>query len=102
VADALRSGPRNIVRGGLHVSGADVREDLASVVAPTLLVWGARDRLVPPADAAAWRERLPDARSVLLAHAGHVPMVEAPQELGVAIEAFLEERLDDRSQDGRV
>lgn len=102
VTDALRSGPRNIVRGGLHVSGADIREELASVAAPTLLVWGARDRIVPPADAAVWRERLPGARSVVLAHAGHVPMVDAPEELGAAIESFLEERLDDAGQGGGV
>ena len=102
VGDAIRSGPRNIVRGGLHVSGADIREELSSIVAPTLLVWGARDRIVPTGDAAAWREGLPDARSVVLAHAGHVPMVEAPEELGAAIESFLQERLDDASDEGRV
>ena len=93
--DALRAGPRNLVRGGRHVAGADVRAELASVSAPTLLLWGAHDRLVPFHDAERWRECLPDARLVVLPNARHVPMVEAPDELAEAIARFREERLDD-------
>ena len=93
--DALRAGPRNIARGGLHVAGADIRDDLASVGAPTLLVWGARDRIVPAADGPVWRELLPHARLVVLPRAGHVPMADAPAELAAAIVAFREERLDE-------
>ena len=100
--DALRAGPRNLVRGGLHAAGADVSRELASVTAPTLLVWGARDRLVPVLDAAAWHERLPDARLVVLPRASHVPMVESPDELVDAIVAFREELLDERGDDGRA
>ena len=33
--DAMRTGPGNIVRGGLHVCRADIRDDLPSLVAPT-------------------------------------------------------------------
>ena len=46
--DALRAGPRNLVRGGRHVARAEVGADLASVTAPTLLLWGEHDRLVRP------------------------------------------------------
>lgn len=102
VGDALRSGPMNILRGGRHVSAAEIGEELASVVAPTLLVWGARDRIVPPAEAAVWQAKLAGARLVVLPRAGHVPMVEAPEELGTAIAAFLEERLDDPSDERSV
>ena len=98
--DAVRAGPRNLVRGSLHASGADVSGELPSVTAPTLLVWGARDRLVPVLDAAAWRERLPDARLVVLPRASHVPMVESPEELVDAIVTFREELLDERGDDG--
>ena len=95
-ADALRAGPGNIARGGLHVAAARIRDDLASVVAPTLLVWGDRDRIVPAAEGPVWREALPHARHVVLPRAGHVPMVEAPEALAEAILAFREERLDER------
>jgi len=95
--DALRAGPRNLVRGGRHVARADVGADLASVTAPTLLLWGEHDRLVPFRDAAQWRERLPGARLVVLANARHVPMLEAPDELAEAIAGFREERLDEPS-----
>lgn len=93
--DALRAGPRNLVRGGRHVARAEVGAELASVTAPTLLLWGEHDRLVPSRDAANWRDGLPDARLVVLANARHVPMLEAPEELAEAIARFREERLDE-------
>ena len=102
VTDALRSGPTNILRGGRHASAAELGEELASVVAPTLLVWGERDRVVPPEEAALWQTQLANARLVVLPRTGHVPMVEAPEELGTAIAAFLEERGDDPSDEPRV
>ena len=95
--DALRAGPRNLVRGGRHVAGAEVRAELASVTAPTLLLWGEHDRPSRFRDAARWRERLPGARLVVLANARHVPMLEAPDELAEAIAGFREERLDEPS-----
>ena len=94
-ADALRAGPRNILRGGRHASTADVRAELAAVTAPTLLVWGARDRIVPPLDGPVWRDALVDARLLLLPGAGHVPMVDAPDDLAAAIVAFREQPPDE-------
>ncbi len=94
-ADALRAGPRNLVRGGWHASTADVRADLESVVAPTLLVWGARDAIVPPVEGRVWQEALGDARLVVLSRAGHVPMIDAADELADVIVAFREKPLDE-------
>lgn len=94
-ADAVRAGPRNILRGGLHVCSRGVGDDVVAITAPTLLVWGARDRLVPPAEGHAWRERVAGSRLVMLPNAGHVPMLEAPDDLGAVIAAFREERLDE-------
>ena len=65
------------------------------MVAPTLLVWGERDRIVPPVWGPVWRDALVDARLVVLPGAGHVPMVEAPDDLADAILTFREERLDE-------
>jgi len=90
--DASRAGPANILRGARHVASADVKVEAQKVVAPTLLVWGAGDRLVPSAAAVRWLEVLANARLHIIATAAHVPMVEAPEELAVVIGKFRDER----------
>ena len=100
--DGLRAGPRNLARGGLHVARADVTAELAAVTAPTLLVWGARDGVVPIEEASIWLERMPDARLIVIPGAGHVPMVESPVELAEAIRSFLEERFDEARDHERM
>jgi pimeloyl-ACP methyl ester carboxylesterase len=49
---------------------------LYRVQCPTLLVWGAHDRLVPPAYGAAYKQHLPQAELQLIADCGHLPMFE--------------------------
>jgi pimeloyl-ACP methyl ester carboxylesterase len=56
VLDAARTGPPRLLAGALHATRADVRAEPRRIRAPTLLVWGDRDTLVPPPLAAAWRE----------------------------------------------
>jgi pimeloyl-ACP methyl ester carboxylesterase len=101
-SDALRSGPRHILRGGAYVATADVSTDLPAVTAPTLLVWGERDRLVPLAAGRVWEALLPRARLVVLPGVGHVPMAEAPEALVAAVAAFREEPLDEPRHDVRA
>lgn len=95
VTDALRAGPLNLVRGGLHAVSTDLRDDLANIASPTLLVWGERDRIVPFRLAAEWERVLPNARLVPLPRAGHVPMFDVPEELTAAVVEFLDETRDD-------
>ena len=54
----------------------DLEKWLHRVKLPTLVVWGDDDKIMPPANAALWRERLPDARLVMLDKCGHLPHVE--------------------------
>jgi pimeloyl-ACP methyl ester carboxylesterase len=91
-ADASRAGPANILRGARHVAAADARLDARKVAAPTLLVWGATDRLVPRTSADQWLEALANARLHVIPTASHVPMVEAPNELVTVIGDFRNER----------
>lgn len=91
VTDASRAGPANILRGARHVAGADARTEAEAVVAPTLLVWGSGDRLVPSANAEPWLDVLADARVHVIPSAGHVPMFEAPEELAAVIGEFRDE-----------
>jgi pimeloyl-ACP methyl ester carboxylesterase len=92
--DGLRAGPASLLLGGLYATRHDIRADLARVHVPTLLVWGERDPLVPAELAEEWTRALPDVRLVVLARAGHVPMFDAPADLGDAIRMFLDERGD--------
>jgi pimeloyl-ACP methyl ester carboxylesterase len=45
---------------------------------------------MPPANAALWHERLPDARLVMVDECGHLPHVEQPGIVARRILAFLE------------
>ena len=49
---------------------------LARISAPTLLLWGAQDRLLPLADARGFIGRLPQARLQVFDKLGHVPQEE--------------------------
>ena len=89
VHDALRAGPLALLRAARDLLAEDVRDDLASVAAPTLLVWGERDPLVPPALAAVLRREIANSRLLLLGETGHVPMFERPEEFNAALLAFL-------------
>ena len=97
-ADALRTGPLAVAHGIAYVSRRDLREELSTVRAPTLLVWGERDHLVPARIAEEWLRLLPDARLVPL-RCGHVPMLEEPHELAARMLAFLCEELADDAGD---
>jgi pimeloyl-ACP methyl ester carboxylesterase len=62
---------------------------LATIRAPTLLVWGERDAMIPFANSADYLKALPDARLVSIAGSGHLPQEEAAAESLAAVEAFL-------------
>ena len=62
---------------------------LRQIRAPTLLVWGNRDALIPIANAADYLRSLPDARLVTLDGAGHLPQEEDPERSLAAVAAFL-------------
>jgi pimeloyl-ACP methyl ester carboxylesterase len=98
VADALSVGALRLLAGIAFEAGCDVRPELAGVRAPTLLAWGARDRLVPIRLAEDWQRLLPAARVERLS-CRHVPMLEAPGELAAAMLGFLDGELGDDVRD---
>jgi len=67
---------------------------LASIAAPTLVVHGRHDRMIPVANAHLIAERIPDARLSILEESGHLYPTEEP-EVDDAIGAFLEAQADD-------
>jgi len=65
-------------------------ERLRGVQAPTLVLWGERDRWIPPAHAAAFAARLPVVSLHRYAGLGHVPMEEDPQRVAADLLPFLD------------
>jgi pimeloyl-ACP methyl ester carboxylesterase len=87
--DAMRAGPLTLLRAARDLLAEDVRDDLHAIVAPTLLVWGDRDALVPPSLAPAMRDEIRDAELVLLRGAGHIPYYDQPGQFDDALLRFL-------------
>jgi pimeloyl-ACP methyl ester carboxylesterase len=67
----------------------DPRPDLEHVRCPVLLLWGARDRLVPLADGFEYARRL-GAPIRALPAAGHLLVAERPEECAAILEDFLD------------
>ncbi|MGO7335645.1 alpha/beta fold hydrolase [Rhizobium leguminosarum] len=51
---------------------------LSRIPNETLIVWGDKDRMLPPSQASIWAERIPNARTLIVANAGHFAMQEDP------------------------
>ncbi len=66
-------------------------DKLPSVKAPTLVVWGDRDRVVPVVQAEEAAARLGDRRPTIFAGYGHLPHVECPDRFAEAVLRFLDE-----------
>jgi pimeloyl-ACP methyl ester carboxylesterase len=64
---------------------------LHRVQCPTLLVWGANDKLVPPSHGEAYRQHLPQAEFKRIADCGHLPMFEREAEFVETIARFASE-----------
>ena len=62
---------------------------LRRIKAPTLLVWGDRDALVPVRYAEDFAAGLADSQTVVVPDAGHLPTVEQPEAVISAIDSFL-------------
>lgn len=56
---------------------------------PTLLIWGAEDTLIPVEGALSFGERIDNSEKVILAQVGHLPMLEATDQVATAIRGFV-------------
>jgi pimeloyl-ACP methyl ester carboxylesterase len=57
---------------------------------PTHIVWGENDKVIPPAYAAALKERIGGATMATIPACGHLPHVEHPREVAATVAAFIE------------
>lgn len=68
-----------------------IRDRLSQIKAPTLIVWGDKDPLVPVRDAWEFGRLIPDSRVVVYEDTGHVAMLERPEAFNALLKEFLED-----------
>lgn len=66
---------------------------LPLITAPTLVLWGAQDTLVPVAHGERYAAAIPGARLVTVPECGHLPAIEQPGITAELIAAFVSEQL---------
>jgi pimeloyl-ACP methyl ester carboxylesterase len=92
VAEQLRgSGKPGFVDALDALSDYPIRDRLGEIAAPTLVVWGEDDALVPVRDAWEFGELIGDARVVVYEDAGHMAMLERPAAFNALVREFLKE-----------
>jgi pimeloyl-ACP methyl ester carboxylesterase len=96
VGDVWRIGVFRLWRVASDLLIYDITPALSQVRAPTLVVWGERDRLLGPELGEAFCEQIPDCRLVVVPRAAHIPMIEAPDAFNAVLIGFLQERPDER------
>jgi pimeloyl-ACP methyl ester carboxylesterase len=69
----------------------DDSAEVGRIGAPTLVIHGAEDRYVPPSNARALADAIPDARLRILEGAGHLVFVKRAEEVNREVLGFLEQ-----------
>jgi len=66
-----------------------LKKRIHRVTAPTLVIWGKEDRLVPVVYADEFTRRIPGARLQTVDGAGHAPQVEHPERVARMVREFI-------------
>jgi len=76
-----------------------IREGLPSISAPTLILWGRQDRILPVSQAVDAAGRIPGARLHIFERCGHMPNIEYPEEFNRLVLEFLQQDQAPGSED---
>ena len=82
--------PRTLQEGLQLLDRLDLRDELPMLRVPSLWLAGRRDRLVPAGAMPAAAALAPNARSVVVANAGHAPFLGATDQVAQEIAAFMD------------
>jgi pimeloyl-ACP methyl ester carboxylesterase len=85
----LRAGNRTAVVHRLAQGYTGSRDHIRGLQLPTLILWGGRDRLVPPEHGQAFAQDIAGSQLVMFDSLGHVPQEEDPSTTVAAVQAFL-------------
>jgi pimeloyl-ACP methyl ester carboxylesterase len=102
IADTLRAGPLTMIRALRAVIAADLRRKLGRIKAPTLVLWGELDPLIPTDTGRRLAAAIPRARFAVIRGAGHSPMFEQLDAFDESVLAFLLAPRVGRSRQGRL
>ena len=87
---ALRDGNRRALgRLMSRLQPGQDAERIATLKLPTLILWGGRDRLIPPAVGVEFERLISGSQRVVFPELGHVPQEEDPARSVVPVKAFL-------------
>ena len=92
--DALRAGPFNLIRSSGDLLRGDVTALLPKITAPTLLIWGRQDNLVPLITGEAMQKGIAGSQFQVIEHAGHVLMWDKPDIFNRTVLDFLNAPMD--------
>lgn len=86
----LRAGNRQALRQRFaQAPSGELHERIGELELPTLILWGGRDRLIPPDNAARFAADIAGSQLVLFNSLGHVPQEEDPARTAAVLSAFL-------------
>ncbi|MFN3565937.1 MAG: alpha/beta fold hydrolase, partial [Burkholderiaceae bacterium] len=87
---ALRAGNRRALAQRLRqADNTDRSGRIRAIVQPTLILWGGRDRLIPPAHGERFASDIRASRLVRFDDLGHVPQEEDPARTVAEVKRFL-------------
>ena len=82
---------RSFVRSVSGLSRSRLRTRLDEIRLPALIVWGARDRVLPLRHGRRLHEGIRGSRLVVFPRTGHCPQIERPEAFCEAVGGFLAE-----------
>ena len=86
----LREGNRAaLLQRAKQMEPGQYADCLSTLKQPTLILWGGRDRLIPPDSAQIFRREIAGSRLVTFDELGHVPQEEDPARTVAAVQDFL-------------
>ena len=83
----LQGGPEKIA--ALDLAGENFGYAISSVAAPTLILWGNNDLVVPLRTGKVLADRMPHARLEIISGSGHEPMLEQTEQLNALVRRHL-------------
>lgn len=86
---ALRAGNRQALAQRLALNLSGDTEMIKTLKLPTLILWGAKDRLIPLENGRRFASDMEGSRLVVFDGLGHVPHEEDPQQTVAALKTFL-------------
>jgi pimeloyl-ACP methyl ester carboxylesterase len=73
-----------------RLASPELQRWLHRIRAPTCLIWGSADKIMPIEHSATWLDAIDNARLSVIEDAGHLPHIEVPQKAAAAVTSFIQ------------